>query len=134
MLIHEGRLTYERDGLILLEDLGTSFEQLADAPVPLGGILASLDAPSRCRRTIQRGASEIRSAMPGRTARTRCRQFVPHAQEMGEDVIWPYVELYVNDNTFDLGAEGERSLRTLERTGIDAGVLSADRPPLQILG
>ena len=53
---------------------------------------------------------------------------------MGEDVIWPYVELYVNDNTFDLGAEGERSLTTLERTGIDAGVLSADRPPLQILG
>ena len=45
VLIHEGRLTYERDGLILLEDLGTSFEQLADAPVPLGGILASLTIP-----------------------------------------------------------------------------------------
>ena len=55
-------------------------------------------------------------------------------QEMGEDVIWPYVELYVNTNTFDLGAEGERSLTTLERTGIDAGVLAVDRPRLQILG
>jgi len=41
VLIHEGRLTYERDGLVLVEDLGASFERLADAPVPLGGILAA---------------------------------------------------------------------------------------------
>ena len=57
-----------------------------------------------------------------------------HAQEMGEDVIWPYVELYVNGHTFDLGVEGERSLRTLERAGVDAGVVPADLPPLQIVG
>ena len=29
VLIHEGRLTYQRDGLTLVEDLGTSFERLA---------------------------------------------------------------------------------------------------------
>ena len=133
VLIHEGRLTYERDGLILLEDLGTSFEQLADAPVPLGGILAALELPADVVRrfnavlqdSITYAWAHREDALP--TIRR-------HAQEMGEDVIWPYVELYVNDNTFDLGDEGERSLRTLERTGIDAGVLSDDRPRLQILG
>src|SRR5262249_33660413 len=45
VLIHEGRLTYERDGLVLIEDLGASFERLAQAPIPLGGILASLALP-----------------------------------------------------------------------------------------
>jgi 1,4-dihydroxy-6-naphthoate synthase len=133
VLIHEGRLTYERDGLILLEDLGTSFEQVADAPVPLGGILASLALPAevvvRFNSVLQDSISYAWENREDTLPTIRS-----HAQEMGEDVIWPYVELYVNANTFDLGAEGERSLKTLERTGIDAGVLAADRPPLQILG
>jgi 1,4-dihydroxy-6-naphthoate synthase len=133
VLIHEGRLTYERDGLILLEDLGTSFEQVAEAPVPLGGILASLELPddvvARFNAVLQDSISYAWANREDTLPTIRS-----HAQEMGEDVIWPYVELYVNANTFDLGAEGERSLTTLERTGIDAGVLAADRPRLQILG
>jgi 1,4-dihydroxy-6-naphthoate synthase len=132
VLIHEGRLTYQRDGLLLLEDLGTSFQDMADAPVPLGGILASLDLPIDAVRTftavlresIAYGWANREDTLP--TIRA-------HAQEMGEDVIWPYVELYVNDHTSDLGAEGERSLRTLERTGREAGVLGDDRAALQIL-
>ncbi len=133
VLIHEGRLTYERDGLILLEDLGTSFEQLSDSPVPLGGILADLALPAESVATfnaVLQDSIEYAWANREDTLPTIRR----HAQEMGEDVIWPYVELYVNDHTFDLGAEGERSLRTLERAGIDAGVVPADRPPLQIVG
>ena len=84
----------------------------------------SSDAPGRVRRTFNAVLQDsIAYAWANRedTLPTIRR----HAQEMGEDVIWPYVELYVNDNTFDLGDEGERSLRTLERTGIDAGVLPA---------
>ncbi len=133
VLIHEGRLTYERDGLILLEDLGTSFEQLADAPVPLGGILASLELP---RDVVERFHAVLQDSISyGWANREDTLPTIrAHAQEMGEDVIWPYVELYVNDSTFDLGTEGERSLRTLEVTGREAGVLPAGRPELQILG
>ncbi len=133
VLIHEGRLTYERDGLILLEDLGTSFEQLSDSPVPLGGILADLALPAESIATfnaVLQDSIEYAWANRADTLPTIRK----HAQEMGEDVIWPYVELYVNDHTFDLGAEGERSLRTLERAGIDAGVIPAERPLLQIVG
>ena len=57
-----------------------------------------------------------------------------HAQEMDESVIWPYVELYVNDHTVDLGAEGARALAVLERTGRAAGLFAGDLPPLTVVG
>ena len=134
MLIHEGRLTYERDGLILLEDLGTSFEQLSDSPVPLGGILADLALPAESVATFNAVLAGLDRVRLGTTAQDTLPTIRKHAQEMGEDVIWPYVELYVNDHTFDLGLEGERSLRTLERAGVDAGVVPGSRPQLQIVG
>ena len=57
-----------------------------------------------------------------------------HAQELDEDVIWPYVELYVNDHTVDLGAEGRRSLEVLEHTARAAGVVPEGLPPLSVVG
>ncbi len=133
VLIHEGRLTYERDGLVLLEDLGTSFEQMADAPVPLGGILASRQLPAD---TVERFNTVLQDSIEyGWAHREDTLPTIrAHAQEMGEDVIWPYVELYVNDHTYDLGAAGARSLRVLEATGREAGALPEELPPLQIVG
>jgi len=133
VLIHEGRLTYQRDGLTLVEDLGTSFERLADAPVPLGGILADRALPdgvaaefaSLLRESIAYGWANRDEALV--TIRR-------HAQEMDESVIWPYVELYVNDHTVDLGAEGARALAVLERTGRAAGLFAGDLPPLTVVG
>jgi predicted solute-binding protein len=52
---------------------------------------------------------------------------------MGEDVIWPYVELYVNEHTVDFGPEGVRAIETLERTGAAAGVIDPDLTPVRIL-
>ena len=49
-------------------------------------------------------------------------------------MIWPYVELYVNDHTVDLGAEGARALAVLERTGRAAGLFAGDLPPLTVVG
>jgi 1,4-dihydroxy-6-naphthoate synthase len=133
VLIHEGRLTYQRDGLTLVEDLGTSFERLSDAPVPLGGILADRALPdgvaaefaSLLRESIAYGWANRDEALV--TIRR-------HAQEMDESVIWPYVELYVNDHTVDLGPEGARALAVLERTGRAAGLFAGDLPPLTVVG
>lgn len=132
VLIHEGRLTYARDGLHMIEDLGASFERLAAAPVPLGGIVARLDLPAGVAATF---AAVLRDSIAygwanRADALTTIRR---HAQELDEDVIWPYVELYVTEHTADLGAEGRRALEALERTGRDAGALPADLAPLRVL-
>jgi 1,4-dihydroxy-6-naphthoate synthase len=133
VLIHEGRLTYDRDGLVLVEDLGASFERLAQAPIPLGGILARLDLPepvvatvsSLIQESIAYGWQHRQDALP--TIRA-------HTQEMGEGVIWPYVELYVTDHTVDLGEDGARALATLEAVARRAGVLDEVPAPLRVLG
>ncbi|HEU0193785.1 MAG TPA: 1,4-dihydroxy-6-naphthoate synthase [Gaiellales bacterium] len=133
VLIHEGRLTYRRDGLVLVEDLGASFEQLAQAPIPLGGILARLDLPDGTAAAVTSLIQE--SIAYGRRHREEVLPTIRrHAQEMSEDVIWPYVELYVTDHTVDLGADGERALATLEQTARQAGVLDEVPAPLRILG
>jgi 1,4-dihydroxy-6-naphthoate synthase len=133
VLIHEGRLTYRRDGLELVEDLGESFEQLAHAPVPLGGILARLTLPAD---VIDRFTAVLRDSIAFAWANkddvlVTIRR---HAQELGEDVIWPYVDLYVTDHTVDLGGDGAAALATLERTAAAAGALPEGTPPLRVLG
>jgi len=133
VLIHEGRLTYERDGLTLVEDLGSSFERLADAPIPLGGILAATALPAGVAETftaVLRDSIAYGWSHREETLRTIQR----YAQEMDEDVIWPYVELYVNEHTVDLGSDGARALDVLERTARAAGVVPAGMAPLRILG
>jgi 1,4-dihydroxy-6-naphthoate synthase len=123
VLIHEGRLTYQRDGLSLVEDLGTSFEQASGAPVPLGGILARLslpaDVPGRLTAVLQ---DSIAYGWANREETLATIQ--RYAQELEEDVIWPYVELYVNDHTVDFGADGENAIATLEMQGARAGILA----------
>jgi 1,4-dihydroxy-6-naphthoate synthase len=133
VLIHEGRLTYARDGLVLVEDLGASFERLAQAPVPLGGILASLELPDD---VVERFTAVLRDSIAYGWANREdvLRTIRRHAQELGEDVIWPYVELYVTEHTVDLGDDGVRALETLERTATAAGALPAGTPPLRVFG
>jgi len=133
VLIHEGRLTYERDGLVLVEDLGASFERLADAPVPLGGIVASRALPGGVAETF---AEVLRDSI--RYGWEHRDETLPtirrYAQELEEDVIWPYVELYVTNHTIDLGEDGAEALAVLERTARRAGVLPDGLPPLNIVG
>jgi 1,4-dihydroxy-6-naphthoate synthase len=133
VLIHEGRLTYQRDGLTLVEDLGTSFERLAGAPVPLGGILADRTLPDG---TAAEFAGLLRESIAyGWANRDEALVTIRrHAQEMDESVIWPYVELYVNDHTVDLGPEGVRALAVLEQAGRAAGLFAGDLPPLTVVG
>src|SRR6478752_10715376 len=84
VLIHEGRLTYQRDGLTLVEDLGASFERLASAPVPLGGILASRSLPDGAAAAF---SDLLRASIAyGWEHREETLETIrPHAQEMDED-------------------------------------------------
>ena len=133
VLIHEGRLTYQRDGLTLVEDLGSSFEQLAHAPIPLGGILASAQLPAGIPETL---TAVLRDSIAyGWSHREEALITIRrYAQEMSEDVIWPYVELYVNEHTVDLGDDGARALAVLEETARRAGVIAESAAPLRIVG
>ena len=53
-----------------------------------------------------------------------------HAQEMSEEVMYQHIDLYVNDYSIDLGAEGRRAVETLFARAAASGVIPPMTAPL----
>ena len=103
--IHEGRFTWEQQGLSLVEDLGTRWEQETGRPLPLGGILARLDLGVGTLARIHRAISDsIRYGLEHRQETLESMR--RYAQEFSDDVLFAHVDLYVNEWTKDLGTTG----------------------------
>lgn len=120
--IHEGRFTWQDQGLELVEDLGTRWERQTGCPLPLGGILASkrLDAAVTARvQAVIRDSIDAALAAPERPLPTMRK----YAQEFDDRVLMRHVDLYVNRWTQDLGPTGAEALRTLSQLATRAEVI-----------
>jgi 1,4-dihydroxy-6-naphthoate synthase len=133
VVIHEGRFTYEEQGLHLTTDLGDHWKKRTSAPVPLGGIVASLALPDEVHARLR---AVIRSSIE--YAQENRQETLPtmrqHAQELTDEAIWPHVDLYVNEFSLDLGEVGVDALRQLDRLSRECGVVPSSDPTLRILG
>ena len=119
--IHEGRFTWQAQGLALVADLGTRWESETGSPLPLGGILARRRLPAATIAAVQRVIHD--SLMLARRDRAvplpTMRQ---HAQEFDDHVLMQHVDLYVNDWTLDLGATGAQALDELSARAASLGL------------
>ncbi len=129
--IHEGRFTWQDEGLHLVEDLGTRWESTTHCPLPLGGILA---AKSLGHETLSNVQAVIRDSL--QYAQTHRESTLPtmrkHAQEFNDHVLMQHVDLYVNDWTIDLGEVGRNALRELSDRALSIGLIE-NASPLSIL-
>jgi 1,4-dihydroxy-6-naphthoate synthase len=121
LIIHENRFTYQEKSLRKIVDLGEFWEAETGAPIPLGGIVVSRSLPEAVRHAVNRVVR--RSVEYAFAHRSASLPFVrEHAQEMSEEVMYKHIDLYVNDFSIDLGAEGRRAVETLfanaERLGL----------------
>ncbi len=131
--IHEGRFTYRERGLVLIEDLGASYEARTGAPLPLGGLVGRRELGAEQLEGLTqaiRASLAIARADPGATLPTLRR----HAAEHGDAVLLQHVELYVNAWTVDLGPLGREALAALSRSAREAGLRPAHAPDLEVLG
>ena len=129
VIIHENRFTYESKGLRKIVDLGEFWERETGAPIPLGGIVAGRELPDDVKRSVNRLIR--RSVEYAFAHRDASLPFVrAHAQEMSEEVMYRHIDLYVNEFSIDLGAEGRRAVRTLFDRARAAGVIPAVRGDL----
>lgn len=129
--IHEGRFTWQDQGLGLVEDLGERWENELHCPLPLGGLVASRKLPDEIIQTanqVIRDSLHYAQKNPGE-ALTSMRK---HAQEFDDDVLRKHVELYVNDWTEDLGDEGKNALSALSRKAKSVGIIDAQMPDLEV--
>lgn len=129
VIIHENRFTYAAKGLKKIIDLGEFWESATGAAIPLGGIVVDRalppDVQQRMNRVMRRSV-EYAFANPGASG-----PFVrQHAQEMSEEVMRQHIDLYVNDYSIDLGAEGRRAVEVLFERAAAAGVSRPTYQPL----
>lgn len=128
--IHEGRFTWQQQGLHLVEDLGSRWEQETGCPLPLGGILASRRLPSETTAKVQRAL--YRSLQFARqhpeAALVSMRRY---AQEFDDQVLIQHVDLYVNEWTLDLGSVGAQALTEFSRSANKAQVTEDSQSKIQ---
>ncbi len=129
LIIHENRFTYQAKGLKKIVDLGEFWEGETGLPIPLGGIVVDRRLPADVQAAVNRILR--RSVEYAFAHREASLPFVrAHAQEMSEEVMYKHIDLYVNEFTVDLGAEGRRAVETLFDRAAATGVIPPIHQPL----
>ena len=122
LIIHENRFTYADKGLKKIIDLGEYWEGETGAPIPLGGIVIKRALPDEVKQRVNRVLR--RSVEYAFAHRTASLDYVrAHAQEMSEDVMYRHIDLYVNEYSVDLGAEGRRAVELLFAKAAETGII-----------
>lgn len=112
VIIHENRFTYQDKGLVKIMDLGENWEQALQCPIPLGGIVVRNDIDTNLRIQIN---DYIKASVAYAFANypSLAPYVREHAQEMSEAVMRQHIDLYVNDFSIGLGADGHRAVNAL---------------------
>ena len=123
LIIHENRFTYEQKGLKKIIDLGEYWEELAKAPIPLGGIVIKRNFSDEVKKKFDR---VLRKSVEYAFANPKSSlNFVKaNAQEMSEEVMYKHIDLYVNNYSVDLGEEGKRAVQLLFDKAQELGVIN----------
>ena len=131
--IHEGRFTWQNEGLFLVEDLGARWEAETNGPLPLGGIVGLRSLGLDTLRVVQAVIQD--SLSYAMTHRDETLPTMRHyAQEFDDAVLMQHVELYVNDWTVHLGAVGQSALNELSDRAQQIGLVAQGSNRLEILG
>ena len=123
LVIHEGQLTFEREGFHRVIDLGRWFKATYKLPLPLGGnvLLRSLgpELQSECCRMMR---ESIQYALDNREeALEYALQF---ARDLERRLADKFVGMYVNHYTVDAGTIVPQAVQKLLDLGVEAGIIS----------
>jgi 1,4-dihydroxy-6-naphthoate synthase len=123
LIIHEGQLTYQNEGLVKCEDLGVWWGRENDGlPLPLGGnvIHKRFEPPTRKIISDLLTAS-IQFSLDHRPEAVQ--HALQYARDMGRDLADQFVGMYVNHWTLDYGARGRESIRRFLGRAYEAGII-----------
>jgi 1,4-dihydroxy-6-naphthoate synthase len=122
LIIHEGQLTYARDGFKLVLDLGAWWKTETGLPLPLGGNVIRKDIAPADRSEINVILREsIRYGLEHRKAGVE--HAMPLARGMDETLADKFIGMYVNDYTLDYGDSGRAANREFLGRGHALGFL-----------
>jgi 1,4-dihydroxy-6-naphthoate synthase len=124
LIIHEGQLTFQKQGLRLVVDLGVWWQERTGLPLPLGGNVVRRDLGAETIGQISRLLKEsILYALDHRA--DALAYALRYARNMDTALADQFVGMYVNDWTLDYGPRGREAVRRLLDEGHKAGVIPA---------
>ncbi len=123
LIIHEGQLTYAKEGLEVSQDLGVWWGGENDGlPLPLGGNVIHKRWPAADRRVVAEVLSaSIRYSLDHRAEAVR--HALQYARDMGRELADQFVGMYVNHWTLDYGEKGRESIRRFLGNAFERGLI-----------
>jgi len=122
LIIHEGQLTFQNQGLKLVVDLGVWWYEKTGLPLPLGGNVVRKDlgadiiseASRLIRESIHYGLDHRKEALA---------YALQYGRDLDTGLADKFVGMYVNDWTVDYGEKGRKAVQVLLTEGHKAGVI-----------
>jgi 1,4-dihydroxy-6-naphthoate synthase len=123
LIIHEGQLTYQNEGLVMCEDLGAWWKRKNDGlPLPLGGNVIHKRFAPEVRTVISRIlTASIQFSLDHRAEAVN--HALQYARDMGRDLADRFVGMYVNHWTLDYGDKGRESIRRFLGQAFEKGLI-----------
>ena len=109
LIIHEGQLTYEKEGFTAIFDLGEWWKRTRELPLPLGGNVVRKDIPPKVRSELSDILREsITYGLDHRAPAVR--HSMAHARGLDVPLADRFIGMYVNDLTLDYGKNGRAAV------------------------
>ncbi len=123
LIIHEGQLTFQDQGLVLCEDLGVWWgSENEGLPLPLGGNVIHKRFTHDDRKFISDLLTQsIQYSLDHRPEAVE--HALQYARDMGRDLADRFVGMYVNDWTLDYGEKGRETIRRFLGRAFDMGLI-----------
>jgi 1,4-dihydroxy-6-naphthoate synthase len=124
VLIHEGQLSFRREGLTEVMDLGRWWKEETGLPLPLGGNVVRRDLGGEMIGRISRALSRsIEYGLEHREA--ALSHAMRYARGLDRGTADRFIGMYVNAWTRSYGPEGRRAVQALLDRGHAAGLIPA---------
>ena len=122
LVIHEGQLTYARQQLVLVADMGQWWFDETGLPLPLGGNVLRRDLGRENIAAVQRLLRA--SIVYGLEHRPEALDYaLAFGRGLDHGLADRFVGMYVNDWTLDFGPRGREAVAQLLARGYAAGVI-----------
>jgi len=122
LIIHEGQLTFQNQGLHLVVDLGVWWNDKTGLPLPLGGNVVRKDLGPAMIQNVSRLIRE--SIHYGLQHRKEALEYaLKYGRDLDHALADKFVGMYVNDWTVDYGDRGRQAVKLLLAEGNRAGII-----------
>ena len=123
LIIHEGQLTYENEGLTCCANLGSWWGEENDGlPLPLGGnVIHKRIKQAERKRISDLLTKSIQYSLDNRV--DAVKHALQYARDMGIELADEFVGMYVNHWTLDYGEKGRETIRRFLGRAHEAGLI-----------